>query len=90
MIDTTLAATSEKLWPSPDSTLGGPRSSFGMKRRKKASIASRPCLGAQVAARGFAALRIGSTSVWLASSKSVRSAASRSLRISIRKRCLGK
>ena len=56
MIDTTFLATSEKLWPSPNSTLGGPRSSSGMKRRKKASIASRPSLRAQVAARCLAAL----------------------------------
>ena len=67
MMETTFFATSEKLWPSPNSTLGGPRSSFGMKRRKNASIASRPSLRAQVAARGLAAFPLDD-SVWLASS----------------------
>ena len=89
MIDTTFLATSEKLWPSPCSTFGGPRSSSAQKSAKKRSIAARPSVGAQVAARRLAAL-VRIVSVWLASSKSVRSAASRSLRISIRKRCLGR
>ena len=56
MIETTLAATSEKLWPSACSTFGGPRSSAGMKRRKNASIASRPSSVREVAARGLAAV----------------------------------
>ena len=45
MIDTTFLATSEKLWSvGRCSTLGGPFRSSGMKRRKNASIASRPSL----------------------------------------------
>ena len=67
MIDTTFLATSEKLWPSPNSTLGGPRNSSGMKRRKKASIASRPSF---VRKSPAAASRPSQwmVSVWLASS----------------------
>ena len=37
------------------SSFGGPRSSRGMKRRKKASIASRPSGGREIAARRLAA-----------------------------------
>ena len=44
MIETTFFDTSEKLWFWPLNTFGGPRNAFGMKRRKKASISSRPCL----------------------------------------------
>src|ERR1700731_3464067 len=42
MMDTTLRATSEKLWPGAWSTLGGPRSSSAQKAAKNSSIAARP------------------------------------------------
>ena len=67
MMETTFLATSEKLWPSPNSTLGGPRNSFGMKRRKNASIASRPSL-LRRSPRAAARPSHWIDSVWLASS----------------------
>ena len=42
MIDTTFAATSEKLKPGACSTFGGPRSSSAQNDAKNPSIAARP------------------------------------------------
>src|SRR5262249_7838859 len=42
MMETTLRATSEKLWPEAWSTLGGPRNSSAQKAAKNCSIAARP------------------------------------------------
>ena len=67
MMETTFFATSEKLWPSPNSTLGGPRNSVGMKRRKNASIASRPSL-LRRSPRAASRPSHWIVSVWLASS----------------------
>ena len=58
MIETTLLATSEKLCPFfAKSTFGGPRNSFGMKRRKNASIDQSAFLRAQIRAQGFPPLQ---------------------------------
>ena len=56
MIEITFRATSEKLWPSARSTLGGPRNSSAQYSAKNRSMAARPSGGAQVAARGLAVL----------------------------------
>jgi hypothetical protein len=42
MMDTTLRATSEKLWPAAWSTFGGPRSSSAQNAAKNRSTAARP------------------------------------------------
>ena len=62
---------------SSEKTFGGPRNSFGMKRRKNASMANRPSFvrrSARTASRPSNSM----DSVWLASSKSVRKDANRS------------
>ena len=83
MIDTTLAATSEKLWPARLQHLGRPAQLVGMKRRKNASIASRPSgsRGRRAPPRGRRRddERVGRVLV-----SGCRSVARRSLRISIR------
>ena len=67
MMETTFFATSEKLWPSPNRTLGGPRNSLGHEAAEEGLDRQPPFFGAQVAARGFAAFP-WIVSVWLASS----------------------
>ena len=89
MIETTFRATSEKLWPSARSTFGGPRSSSAQNSAKNRSIAARPS-GVRRSPRAASRFSERMVSVWLVSSKAVRSSARRAFRISIRKRCLGR
>jgi hypothetical protein len=84
MIETTLRATSEKLWPGLSSTFGGPLIRPANVVAKKFSIAARPS--------GVARLPWATTrplwlieSTLLESSKWLRRPASHSSRISIRK-----
>ena len=89
MIETTLRATSEKLWPGACKTCGGPRNSPVQNCAKKRSIAARPS-AVRRSPRAASRFSYRMLSVWLASSKSVRNCASLALRISIRNRCLGR
>ena len=83
MIDTTLAATSEKLKPGACSTFGGPRNSSALNDEKNRSIAARPS-AVRRSPRAASRPSYSTVSVWLSSSKRVRSVASRSFRISMR------
>ncbi len=83
MIETTLRATSEKLKPGACSTFGAPRNSSAQKTAKNRSITARPA-GVRKSPRATSRPCTSMASVWLESSKRVRSCASRSLRINIR------
>ena len=90
MIETTLPATSEKLWPGGLQHLGRTAQFVGAEAAKNGSIASRPSGVAQVAARGLAALARGWSGYGSRRRNAVSSSASRSFRISIRKLGLGR
>ena len=84
MIETTLRATSEKLKPGACSTLRRPAQLVGAELREEALDRARGLRGVRRSPRAASRPSDSMTSVWLASSKRVRSRASRSLRISMR------
>ncbi len=84
MMETTFLATSEKLWPPPEMTFGGPFNSPAKLVAKNASMAARPSAlsrSPRATTMPFSRMvrRLPLSSKWL------RNPASRSSRISIRK-----
>jgi hypothetical protein len=89
MIETTLLATSEKLWPLACRIFGAPCSSSAKEVAKKFSIPARP-LSVRRSPRAASLSPSWMRNTWLAWSNAVRSAASRSFFSSIKKCCFDK